>query len=183
MRIKIILMFALTFASAALFALCAAEGQQNPSQRPSPPASAKCSLPDGGAITIDYSSPRMRGRKIYGDLVPWGKVWRAGANAATTFVPSKDVKIGNLSVPAGSYTLFVIPNQDKWTLIVSKQTGESGLTYPGESFDFGRTEMKVSSFATPLENFTIAFDQTSAGCTLRMDWETTRSSVDIAPKK
>ena len=187
MRIRLIVVCALMIVGAALLSIHAAGRQQNPSQKPSPPASAKCSLPNGGTITVDYSSPRMRGRKIYGDLVPWGKVWRAGANAATTFVPSVDVRVGNLEVPAvsGGYTIFVIPEEAKWTLIVNKRTGEWGIPYTAEleSMELGRTDMKVSSFADPLENFTIAFDQTATGCTLRMDWETTRSSVDIAPKK
>jgi hypothetical protein len=127
----------------------------------------------------------MRGRKVYGELVPWGKVWRAGANEATTFVPSVDVRVGNLDVPAvnGGYTIFVIPEETKWTLIVNKKTGEWGIPYRWESLELGRTAMKVSSISGPIENFTIAFDQTATGCTMHMDWETTRSSVEIAPKK
>ncbi len=158
-------------------------GQQDKSKRPSPPAKAECKLPDGKAITVDYSSPRMKGRKIYGELVPYGKVWRAGANEATTFVATADVTVGGKDVPAGSYTIFAIPNADKWTLIISKKTGEWGIPYPGEAEDFGRVDMKVSSLPSPVENFTIAFDQAGTGCTLRMDWETTRASVEIAHKK
>ena len=185
MRIRSIATCALAIACAALLSVHAAGRQQDPSQKPSPPASTKCSLPSGGTISVNYSSPRMRGRKIYGDLVPWGKVWRAGANDATTFVPSVDVRVGNLDVPAvnGGYTIFVVPEQTKWTLIVNKKTGEWGIPYQWESLELGRTDMRVSSISGPLENFTIAFDQTATGCTLHMDWETTRSSVDIATKK
>jgi hypothetical protein len=183
MRIRIFTACAFAIAGLALLSVHAAGRQQDPSQKPSPPASAKCSLSDGGTINVNYSSPRMRGRKIYGGLVPWGKVWRAGANDATTFVPSKDVMVGSLAVPAGSYTIFVVPNEDKWALIVNKKTGEWGIPYTWESMELGRTDMKVSTIAGPLENFTIAFDQTATGCTLHMDWETTRSSVDVAPKK
>jgi hypothetical protein len=68
-------------------------------------------------------------------------------------------------------------------LIISKQTGEWGIPYPGEKFDFARMEMKVSKLPSPLENFTISFDQTGTGCTMKMDWETTRAAVDIAEKK
>ncbi len=157
--------------------------QQDKSKRPSPPAKAECKRPDGKAITVDYSSPRMKGRKIYGGLVPFGQVWRAGANEATTFVTTADVVVGGKAVPAGSYTIFTVPNADKWTLIISKTTGEWGTDYSGEANDLARVEMKVSSLPSPVENFTIAFDQTGAGCTLRMDWETTRASVEIAPKK
>src|SRR6202048_2407060 len=106
-------------------ALCAAcSAQQDKSKRPSPPAKAECKLPDGKTVTIDYSSPRAKGRKIYGDLVPYGKVWRAGANEATTFVTTSDITVGGKAVPAGKYTIFAIPAEDKWTLIISKKTGE-----------------------------------------------------------
>src|SRR5271163_1308076 len=84
-------------------------GQQDKSQRPSPPAQAVFHFADGKTVTVDYSSPRAKGRKIFGELVPYGQVWRAGANEATTFVTSAGVRIGSLDVPAGSYTLFTIP--------------------------------------------------------------------------
>jgi len=125
----------------------------------------------------------MKGRKIFGGLVPYGEPWRAGANEATTFVIDADLNVGGKAVPAGSYTIFTLPTADAWTLIISKQTGEWGVPYPGESFDFGRAPMKVSKLASPVENFTIAFDQSGAACTLRLDWETTRASVQITEKK
>lgn len=149
----------------------------------SPPAKADCKFSDGKSIHIDYSSPRMRGRKIFGGLVPYGEPWRAGANEATTFVIDADVNVGGKTVPHGSYTLFALPNPDAWTLIISKQTGEWGIPYPGEEYDFARVPMKVSKLASPLENFTIAFDQSGNVCTLRLEWETTRASVDISEKK
>jgi len=149
----------------------------------SPPAKADCKFSDGKTIHVDYSSPRMRGRKIFGDLVPYGEVWRAGANEATTFVLGAAVIVGGKEVPAGSYTLFAIPNADHWTLIISKQTGEWGIPYPGEQDDLARVPMKVSKLASPAENFTIAFDQDGASCTMRLEWETTRASVQIAEKK
>jgi hypothetical protein len=159
-----------------------AKSQQDKSKRPSPPGNAQCQLPGGKSITVDYSSPRMKGRKVYGELVPWDQPWRAGANEATTFVTTGDVNVGGKTVPAGNYTIFVIPNASKWTLIVHKKTGEWGIPYPGTADELLRTDMKVSSLPAPLENFTIAFDQANGGCTLRMDWETTRASVDITPK-
>src|SRR5262244_3249272 len=110
--------------------------QQDKSARPSPPAKATCDLGGGKAITVDYSSPRAKGRKVFGGLVPYGEVWRAGANEATTFVSTGDVMVGGTHLPAGSYTLFTIPDKDKWTLIVSKKTGEWGIPYPGASDDF-----------------------------------------------
>ena len=155
---------------------------QDKSKRPSPPASAACDLGGGKSINIDYSSPRAKGRKIFGDLVPYGQVWRAGANEATTFVTSADLKVGGTDVPAGNYTIFAVPEATKWTLVISKKTGEWGTSYPGPSEDLARIPMKVSATSGPGENFTIAFDKSGIGCTLHMDWENTRASVDISKK-
>jgi hypothetical protein len=154
--------------------------QMDKASRPSPAAKASCTLADGKTITMDYSSPRAKGRKIYGGLVPYGEVWRAGANEATTFVTTGELMVGGTHVPAGSYTIFAIPNKDKWTLVVSKKTGEWGTAYPGASEDLARIDMKASTLPAAVENFTIAFDKTASGCTLRMDWETTRASIDIS---
>jgi Protein of unknown function (DUF2911) len=167
--------------SIAVFAACGA-GAQNKDSRPSPPAKATCSLAGGKTITVDYSSPRRKGRKIFGELVPFGQIWRAGANEATTFVTDTDLTVGGASVPAGSYTIFTIPGEDKWTLVISKKTGEWGTAYAGPDNDLARVEMKVSKLPSAVENFTISFEQSGAGCTLRMDWETTRASVDISKK-
>jgi hypothetical protein len=150
--------------------------------KPSPPASAKCDLGGGKTVKTDYSSPRMKGRKIYGDLVPFGEVWRTGANEATTFVASSDVAVGGKSVPAGSYTIFTVPTADQWTLIINKKTGEWGIPYKYESDELVRVDMKVSKLPSPVEDFTIAYDKSGSGCRLRMDWETTRATVDITPK-
>src|SRR6202166_4912184 len=111
--------------SASVLAPCIV-GQQDKSQRPSPPAHVEFSFADGKTITVDYSSPRAKGRKIYGGLVPYGQVWRAGANEATTFVVSSDVTVGGTKVPAGSYTIFAVPNAASWKLVISKKTGEWG---------------------------------------------------------
>jgi Protein of unknown function (DUF2911) len=148
-------------------------------QKPSPPASATCDLGGGKSIKTDYSSPRAKGRKIYGDLVPFGQVWRTGANEATTFVTSADVTVGGKHVPAGSYTIFTVPNADKWTLIVNKKTGEWGIPYSYESDELARLDMKVSKLSSPVENFTITYAKEGSGCVMHIDWETTRASVDI----
>jgi hypothetical protein len=149
----------------------------------SPPAKADGKFSDGKTVHVDYSSPRMKGRKIFGDLVPYGEPWRAGANEATTFVVDADVSVGGKTVPAGSYTLFALPTVDAWKLIISKQTGEWGIPYPGESFDFARVPMKLSKLDSPMENFMIAFDQGGTTCTLRLAWESTEASVQISEKK
>ena len=152
--------------------------QQDKASRPSPPAKAECKI-DGKTVTVDYSSPRAKSRKIFGGLVPYGQIWRAGANEATTFVTTGDINVGGKTVPAGKYTIFAIPGEDKWTLVISKKTGEWGTAYPGPDNDLARIDMKVSKTSAPVENFTIAFDQKGSTCTLRMEWENTSASADI----
>ena len=150
--------------------------------RPSPAASATCDLGGGKTIKTDYSSPRAKGRKIFGELVPYGKVWRTGANEASTFVPSTDVMVGGKNVPAGNYTIFTVPNADKWTLIINKKTAEWGIPYKYESDELARIDMKVSKLPSPMENFTISYEKSGNGCTMNIEWETTRASVDITAK-
>jgi hypothetical protein len=162
---------------------------QEKGPRPSPSAKATCSFPDGKSVNVDYSSPRAKARKIFGGLVPYGEVWRAGANEATTFVTDTDVVVGGKTVPAGAYTIFTIPNENKWTLIISKKTKNDkggpvwGVPYPGEANDFARVDMKASKLPSNVENFTISFDKSASGCAMNLDWETTRASIDISEKK
>lgn len=160
-----------------------AAAQQDMSKRPSPPANAQCQFSDGKSIKVDYSSPRAKGRKIFGDLVPYGKVWRTGANEATGFVTDTNLTAGGKDIPAGNYTIFTVPGPDKWTLIVNKKTGEWGIPYKYESDELARVDMSVSKTSAPVENFTIAFDQKGNTCTMRMEWENTRAQVDIFEKK
>jgi hypothetical protein len=167
-----------------VFALCLiASAQQDKNARPSPPAQAQCKLSDGKTITTDYSSPRAKGRKIFGGLVPYGEVWRTGANDATTFVTTANLNVEGKDIPAGSYTIFTIPAQDKWTLIINKHTGEWGIPYKYQSEELARMPMQVASTPGPLENFTIAFNQGGSNCTLQISWESTQASVTFAEKK
>lgn len=160
--------------------LAAAQEKKAPA---SPPANAECKFSDGKSVKTEYSSPRAKGRKIYGGLVPYGEVWRTGANSATTFVTDTDLTVGGKTVPAGNYTIFTVPNQDKWTLIINKKTGEWGIPYKYEADELARVDMKVSKTSSPVENFTIAFDQSGNQCTLNLDWENTRASAELAEKK
>jgi Protein of unknown function (DUF2911) len=175
-RVALCTLLALTFT-----AWCFA--QQDKSKRPSPPASAECKFADGKSVKVDYSSPRAKGRKIFGGVVPNGEVWRTGANEATTFVPNTNITIDGKDIPAGNYTLFTVPNQDKWTLIISKKTGEWGIPYPGEGDDFARLDMSVSKTSAPVENFTISFHEMGNGCHMYVEWENTRATVELTEKK
>jgi Protein of unknown function (DUF2911) len=170
----------LVIVSAFVLSFCLLACAQN---KPSPPASAQCKFSDGKTVKVDYSSPRAKGRKIYGDLVPFGQVWRTGANEATTFVTDASLKVGGKDVPAGNYTIFTVPNQDKWTLIVNKKTGEWGIPYKYESDELTRADMEVSKTAAPVENFTISFHEMGNGCHMYLDWENTRATILIEEKK
>ena len=97
-------------------------------QKPSPAAETSVTI-NGKKIAIKYSAPSVRGRKIFGGLVPYGEVWRAGANEATSLTTEANLDINGLKVPAGNYTLYVLPEANQWQLIVNKQTGQWGTVY------------------------------------------------------
>jgi hypothetical protein len=151
-------------------------------QRPSPAATASCQFSDGKTIKTDYSSPRTKGRKIFGGLVGYGEVWRTGANEATTFVSNTNVTVGGKDIAAGSYTLFTIPTADKWTLIINKKTAEWGIPYKYQADELARVDMKVSKTSAAVENFTIAYDPRGTSCVLSLSWENTQASVEIKEK-
>jgi hypothetical protein len=181
---KKFLVIAAAVVAIATFASAQMSMPEDKGKRPSPPASAECKFSDGKTVKIAYSSPRAKGRKIFGTagekaLVPYGEVWRTGANEATTFVTGANVMVGGKAVPAGSYTIFTVPNANEWWLVISKKTGEWGTDYAGEKEDLARVPMTVSKTSAPVENFTIAFDHDGTKCTLNIEWESTRASVVV----
>ena len=170
----------LPLAACLLLTVSVAQAQTEAPKKPvlSPPATAQVTL-DGKDVTIHYSSPRMRGRKIMGELVPYDKVWRTGANPATTLITPVNLKIGTLEVPAGTYTLFTLPNENQWLLIVSKKTGEWGIPYP-EGNDLGRTPMTGKTLSEPQEDMSISFENTHGNTTeLHVKWEKTDEYVTV----
>ena len=169
--------FAILLVVATCVISCA---QQDESKRPSPATQAQCRFSDGKTITVGYSSPRMRGRKIFGGLVPYGEVWRTGANEATTFATNENLNtVKGTNMPAGSYTIFTVPDPDKWTLIINKHTGESGIPYKYESEELARVPMSVAKLPTAVENFTILFDHNGGSCMMHMSWENTQASIEF----
>jgi len=178
-------LIATSFFAVATLASAQMNMPQDKSKRPSPPASAECKFSDGKTIKVDYSSPRINDpkthqpRKIFGGLVPYGEIWRTGANEATTFVSDTNLTVGGKAVLAGSYTIFTVPNADKWTLIINKKTAEWGIPYKYEADELGRVDMRVSKTPAPVENFSIAFDSAGSKCTMNVEWENTRASVEI----
>jgi hypothetical protein len=147
----------------------------------SPPAQTSVTIA-GKAIRIDYSAPSMHGRKIFGGLEPYGRVWRAGANSATALHTDTNLDIGGLAVPKGDYTLFVYLDPKQWQLVVSKATGEWGLDYdPGR--DLGRVKMEMSKPPKPVDTYKMTLS--SAGANqgkLRLEWENTVAEVPITLK-
>ena len=148
----------------------------------SPPGTASVKFDDGKTVTIDYSRPSVRDRKIFGGLIPYGQVWRTGANSATSLKTDVDLTIGGAGVPAGSYTLYTIPSENGWKLIINKQTGQWGTDYD-EKQDLARVDMRVANNATSKEQFTISRDKTGGqSATLKLDWANTAASVDVKEK-
>lgn len=164
--------------AAFVFTTLAAMPQQDKSKRPSPPGTAEVVL-KGKKITIDYSRPSMKGRKIMGELVPYGQVWRTGANEATALTTEVDLNIGGAKVPAGKYTIYTLPSETTWKLIINKQTGQWGTVY-NQDQDLARVDMQKSQTQQPVEQFTISFDKKGEDTAdLVMEWENTHLSVQI----
>jgi len=153
----------------------------------SPPAQASVTV-GGKNISVQYSSPSVRGRKIFGDAGllsqdPTYPAWRAGANSATTFKTAADLDIGGLAVPKGTYTLYAwVKNPDAWELIVSKQTGQWGLSY-APNMDLGRVKMTMSKPPATVEalKYTLT-DKGNNKAELRLEWENHIATVPITVK-
>lgn len=159
------------FTLMAIATVVTAKAQLN---TPQPSPAAKISQAVGlGEITVSYSRPSMKGRVIFGDLVPYGALWRTGANAATKFTFSEDVTIGGKTVPKGDYSLFTIPNQNSWVIIFNKNATAQTNNYKQEE-DVVRFEVKPESLPTPVESFTINFaDVKPNSAVVEIMWEKT----------
>ena len=162
-----------------LAALALTAGRPMCAQRyTSPPASVSTTIA-GKKVTIDYYSPSMHDRKVMGGLVPFGVVWCTGANYATAINTEAPLEMGGLKLPKGTYSIWTLPTEKDWTLIVNKQTGQSHLYYD-ESRDFGRTKMNVKWLAKPVETFRIELRPevgSSNKGTLALMWENTEASI------
>jgi Protein of unknown function (DUF2911) len=147
----------------------------------SPPAETSVTIA-GKNIRINYSAPSMRGRKIFGGLEPYGRVWRAGANAATALHTDAALDFGGLTVPKGDYTLFVYLDPKQWQLIVSKATGEWGLDYE-KGQDFGRVPMQMSKPSKPIETYKMTLSSLGGNKgKLQLAWENTIADVTFTVK-
>ena len=170
------------FLSAALLAVTPLIAQTAPKKPPASPSATASATLSGKTITITYSAPGVKGREgqLFGkdgriSKDPHYPVWRAGANSATTLKTDGDLMIGDLIVPAGTYTLFVdISDPDNWTLIVNKQTGQWGLSYDAAQ-DLGKTKMTMTKPAAMVENLVYTIDDGK----LTLAWEDHSASVPI----
>ena len=136
----------------------------------------------GKEIMVTYSRPSARGRKIVGGLVPYNKVWRTGANEATTFITQADLEVGGMVVRRGTYTLYTLPTKSQWKLIINKQTGQWGTEYDSKR-DLARMKLEKKPLKNPVEKFTIALERGPEGTgILKIEWEKTSLSIPLSLK-
>jgi hypothetical protein len=173
------MMKATAIAAASIAALAVVATTHAEDKRASPHADVTATLA-GKKITVSYGRPSMKGRTIFGGLVPWGEVWRTGADEATTFSTEADVVIGGLKVPKGEYALFTIPTEKQWTLVLNKTAKQWGAFSYDAAQDLGRAPMTVASAAKPVEQFTIEMVPAGKRLTLKLSWDKTVASVAIA---
>jgi hypothetical protein len=176
----------LTLLAAGSLALVGIASAQTPAApklnlpQASPPATLKqqVGITD---IEINYNRPGMKGRKVFGGLVPYGQIWRTGANTATKITFSTPVKFGGADIPAGTYELFSIPGEKEWTLIVHKNMSQWGSYSYDQKNDVARVTAKAERLEQPVESFAFGFnDLRDDGATLNLMWEHTRVPVHIA---
>jgi Protein of unknown function (DUF2911) len=164
----------LTFVIVTAFIGIAACAQDNKESRPSP--AAKATGKAGNAtITIDYSQPSVKGRKVFGDLVPYGKVWRTGANEATVFDIDSDIKVEGKTLPKGKYGLFTIPGENEWTIIFNKTWNQWGSFRYVQEDDVLRVQIKPTKTAKLVEMMTISV----SGGSVTIAWENTSAGFKV----
>jgi hypothetical protein len=153
--------------------------QQDKATRPSPPQTATGKV-GGATVTITYSSPSVKGRKIFGDLVPYDKIWRAGANEATIFETDKEVKVEGKSLPAGKYSLYAIPGEKEWSFVFNSEVGQWGIKRGGDTTKDPAKDV-LSVKAKPVKSASMTekmiYEVTSKGFLLR--WDNTEVPVMI----
>lgn len=147
------------------------------------PHETHSSLVDGATITITYGRPSMRGRKIFGSLITYGRIWMPGADEATIIHTTNDLLFGDVLLPAGSYSFYTLTGETSWKFIINKQTGQFHTVY-NQDQDFARLDPRIDQLPQPVEQLTIAAVPADAGGgRLQLDWETTRLWVPFTVKK
>jgi hypothetical protein len=172
-------------ALAVTIAVAPAQMEDKPGQPLLSPAAMASVKVGGKDIVIHYNTPSLRGRVMIGGEDPYDKVWRTGANPATSFVTAGDIMVGGLKVPAGSYTLYSLPEPvgTPWLLILNKQTGQWGTVYKPE-MDLGRTPLHAGKLPASQEVMSLSFENTKANSTeLHIKWALVDESVKIEAVK
>lgn len=146
--------------------------------RPSPLAIASVRYKDS-YMKITYSQPQKRNREIFGDLVPFGQVWRTGANEATEITTTRDILLNNMLLTAGTYSLFTVPDRDRWTIIINSDVGLWGAYNYNPKKDVFRFDVPVQSTDEIYEPFTLAFDHRNELADLLILWDDTKVSIPI----
>jgi hypothetical protein len=165
-------------AAVCIFAAASASAQLTIPQ-PSPHQLVKQAFATS-SIEISYSRPSVKGRKIFGDVVPFDKVWRTGANQATTIAFGEEVKINNVMVPKGKYGLLTIPGKAEWTIIITKDTLVTGPSDYKQENDLVRIKTKATSIPMSVETFTIDINNMKANsCDVRLMWDRTAVSFNV----
>lgn len=156
-----------------------ADAQQLTTPQPSPSQTIRQAF-GLSTVELSYSRPGVKGRKVFGDLVPYGKVWRTGANQATTITFGEEVIIGDKKVPAGKYGLVTIPDKDQWTVIITKQLNVTSPAAYKQEEDVVRVTAKPVALPFSVETFTITFDDVkSNSMELGLIWDKTMLSIPI----
>jgi hypothetical protein len=133
---------------------------------------------NGLSVQVDYCRPYKKGREIFGKLLPYGQIWRTGANEATIFDVKQDIKVGDKTLKAGKYTLWTVPNADKWTIVLNSETGQWGTMYD-EKKDVLRVDVPVGKAAEAMEQFKINFAAAEGGADMVLSWDNTEVKVPI----
>lgn len=146
-------------------------------KRASPHDTVKATI-DGATVSITYGRPYVKGRKIFGGIVPYGQVWRTGADEATILETDKALMFGPLHVNPGKISLYSLVTEKGWTLVLNKKTGQWGTEY-AQADDLGRVPMRVETLSAPVEQFTIAIEKNPAGKggVIVMQWESTKATL------
>jgi len=173
------ILFLTSFIFSCLLLSSVVHAQGDKSQRPSPPATATGKF-GKATIVINYSSPAVKRRKIWGELVPYDKTWRAGANEATIFETDHDIKVEGKKLPAGKYSLFATPGEKQWTFIFNSETGQWGIKRTGEAnFDPAKNVLTVMVKAHKSKSFNERLKYTIDGKGFTLQWENLEVPVKI----
>jgi hypothetical protein len=173
MKKIVVLLFAM-----ASIVTAQAQGIKTPAPSPTQTIKQDFAL---SSIEITYSRPNMKGRTVFGDLAPYGKLWRTGANAATRVTFGEDVTVGGVALKAGSYVLYTVPNKDEWEVIFNKGLNNWGVDGYKASEDAAKFKVKPTNLSAPVETFSIQLaNVTPATADIVVAWEKTQISIPVA---